>query len=150
MHGRCGAGAGQVSGEASAMPRKVKHVVLPPPPKNSGLAPFDPRFVERLNRNYDLGCVVHERLTQLRAHEGGSPSAPMESHIRRTVWLELVVAYYEQRFAEGALDRDGHAIWTQCANTLRGYLKDLGLASKPKAAGRLDTSRFIPSRSNVT
>jgi hypothetical protein len=83
--------------------------------------------MERLNKNYDLGGVVHERLDQLREHVGGSPSAVMESLIRRTVWLELVVAYYEQRFAEGSLNRDGHAIWTQCANTLRGFHKDLGL-----------------------
>lgn len=119
------------------MARKVKHVVLPPPPKDSGLAPFDPRFLERLNCNYDLGIVVHERLEELREHVGGDPSPVMESHIRRTVWLELVVAYYEQRFAEGALDRDGHAIWTQCSNTLRGFLKDLGLARTPRPGRRL-------------
>ena len=74
---------------------------------------------------------------ELVAHVGGSPSPVMESLIRRTVWLELVVQYYEQRFAEGVLDRDGHAIWTQCANTLRGFLKDLGLKSAPKSARTL-------------
>jgi hypothetical protein len=95
--------------------------------------------MERLNQNYDLGGVVHERLDQLREHVGGSPSAVMESLIRRTVWLELVVAYYEQRFAEGHLDRDGHAIWTQCANTLRGFQKDLGLKAAPKSNETLQT-----------
>jgi hypothetical protein len=114
--------------------RKPKHKGLPPPPEASGIEPFDPKFLERLNQNYDLGLVVHQRLSQLREHVGGNPSAVMESHIRRTVWLELVVAYYEQRFAEGALDRDGHAIWTQCSNTLRGFLKDLGLARQVRPA----------------
>jgi hypothetical protein len=114
------------------------------------MAPFDVKFLERLNRNYDLGAVVHERLDELREHVGGSPSPVMESLIRRTVWLELVVQYYEQRFAEGVLDRDGHAIWTQCANTLRGFQKDLGLKAAPKFAQRLDTSRYTPRASSTS
>jgi hypothetical protein len=109
------------------MARKQKIQALPPPPEGSGIEPFNPRFTERLSRNFELGIVVHGRLEALRAHVGGDPSASMESLIRRTVWLELVCAYYEQRFAEGRLDRDGHAIWTQCTNTLRGFLKDIGL-----------------------
>jgi hypothetical protein len=117
--------------------RKRKHIALPPPPEGSGLEPFDPKFMDRLNKNYDLGGVVHERLGALREHVGGAPSAVLESLIRRTVWLELVVAYYEQRFAGGTLDRDGHAIWTQCANTLRGFHKELGLEPRAKATRRL-------------
>jgi len=113
------------------------------------MEPFDPKFMERMNQNYDLGWVVHERLDALREHVGGAPSTTQESLIRRTVWLELVVSYYEQRFAEGSLDRDGHAIWTQCSNTLRGFLRDLGLKSAPKSAQRLDTSRYI-ARSGST
>ena len=127
------------------MGRKPKIRALPPPPTGSGITPFDPRFVERLNRNFDLGIVVYERLEALREHVGGDPSPVMESHIRRTVWLELVVAYYEQRFAEAKLDAAGHAIWTQCTNTLRGFLKDLGLERKVKPVGRLDTSRYEAS-----
>jgi len=111
--------------------RKPKHIALPAPPDANG-TPFDPKFMERLNQNFDLGEVVHARHADLSAHVGGNPSPVMESVIRRTVWLELVVSQYEQRFAEGKLDRDGHAIWTQCDNTLRGYLKDLGLERKPR------------------
>jgi hypothetical protein len=114
----------------------VKHRALPPPPEGSGIEPFDPKYMQRMNRNYDLGGVVHERLDAYHEQVGGA-NAAMESHIQRTVWLELVVSYYEQRFAEGRLDRDGHAIWTQCANTLRGFLKDLGLKSAPKSARTL-------------
>jgi hypothetical protein len=119
------------------MARKPKHRALPPPPADSGIAPFDPKFVERLNRNYDLGEVVHGRMTALREHVGGDPSDVMESHIRRTVWLELAVAYYEQRFAEGTLNAAGHAMWTQCSNTLRGFLKDLGMERKARRATSL-------------
>lgn len=126
------------------MARKPKHKALPPPPTDSGIEPYDPKFMERLSQNYDLGIVVHDRLGQLREHVGGEPSAVMESLIRRTVWLELVVSYYEQRFAQGHLDRDGHAIWTQCTNTLRGFLKELGLERRMKPVNRLDTSRYIP------
>ena len=43
-----------------------------------------------LNKNYDLGCVVHERLDALRGHVGGDPSPGMESHIRSARVLEVL------------------------------------------------------------
>jgi hypothetical protein len=103
------------------MARKAKHKFVTDIPES-----FDPKFIERLNRNFTLGQVVHERYSAYRAHVGGEPSAVQESIIKRALWLELIAESLEQKFAQGEATDIGAL--TQVGNTLKGYYKDLGIA----------------------
>ena len=103
---------------------------------------FDPNFIDRLSRRYTLTRVVRERREALEAHVGANPSYVQQSLIKRALWLELILESYEQKFAAG--DEVNIAAISQLGNTLKGYFRDLGIKPTPKAAQRLDTTRYRP------
>lgn len=114
------------------MARAAKHKFVTDIPDS-----FDPKFIERMNRNYLLGQVVHERFNRFRSHVGGEPSAVQESIIKRTLWLELIAESLEQRFAKG--EQIDIGALTQIGNTLKGYYKDLGI---PRTARRISALEY--------
>jgi hypothetical protein len=112
------------------MARRGKQKMLSEVPQK-----FDPDFIDRLNRNYSLAHVVHDRRDALVAHCGGSPSYTQSGQIKRLIWLELITESIEQKFANGEPVDIGAL--TQLNNSIKGLYKDLGLQPTPKPTRRL-------------
>lgn len=112
------------------MARRGKQKLLTEVPQK-----FDPDFIDRLNQNYRLANIVHDRREALIAHCGGNPSYTQTGQIKRLIWLELITESIEQRFANGETVDIGAL--TQLNNSIKGIYKDLGLRATPKPVKRL-------------
>lgn len=120
------------------MARKPKQKLLTAVP-----AKFDPNFIERLNRNYSLAQVVHDRREALVAHLGGSLSYVQQSLVKRCIWIELLAEVYEQKIANGE-EIDVGAL-TQINNTLKGLYKDIGIKSTAKPVESMHDLIYRPA-----